>query len=120
MLNGWKKDIAVMCIKSLENQLETFHKTGFPFSYGMKGLAELNAKEMIDFKINSIKQIINKPQQNSLRDIEPYCEGMIDITSLEKKFESKEKSRAQRYIDKVNKEYQIQKKYGKQKGGRQT
>jgi hypothetical protein len=91
MLNGWEKDIALMCIKSLENHLESYQKTTFPFSYGMKGLSELNEKDMIEYKIKSIKHIINKPEENSLGDIEPYCEDMIDITSLEKKMSKTER-----------------------------
>jgi hypothetical protein len=102
MLIGLRKEIANMCIVKLEKRLESYERLGYPFTYGMKGLGELNMKEGIQYKIKAIKHIINRPGDDSLAEIDPYCEAEIDM-EIQKKDAKKHDTKLAR---KLNREYQ--------------
>jgi hypothetical protein len=102
MLIGIRKEIANMCIEKLEKRLDSYERLGYPFTYGMKGLAELNMKEGIQSKIKAIKNIMHRPGDDTLADIDPYCEAEIDMTIQKKEAEKHDKKLAK----KLNRDYQ--------------
>jgi hypothetical protein len=91
MLIGREKSIAELCLKQLEKRLIDGPSDD---NYGMKGLALLNFKDMINMKIKNLKKIIYEKGEREFK-IEDFCDNFGGENDEAKK-------RREAFIRKIN------------------
>jgi hypothetical protein len=104
MLSKKDEQLAILCINKLENLIVKYEKEGYPKSIGMKGLFELNAKDMIQYKIKNIKKLIFQKEKASIEDVQYFCNSDFDLVSHELQKQEQERKK-QKFLNKLHTQY---------------
>jgi hypothetical protein len=101
MLSKTDERLALLCIDKLEKLIVKYEKEGYPESIGMKGLFELNTKDMIQYKIKNIKKLIVQKEKASIEDVQYFCNSDFDLIFHELQKQEQERKK-QKFLNKLH------------------